>query len=119
MRGLEDHLQAVCLEGVPARTLPLASDSTDAIFAVNTLQYMADPLPYLKEVARVLSPLGTLLIADWQRNVGNGRRTPFFGYTPTELGPLLDTAGLDAHLQIALDGYAWAVRAVKPAVVFA
>ena len=118
-RGLNGHLRAICLEDAPTHTVPLPSESADSVLAVNALQYLADPLPYLKEIERVLSPLGTLIVAEWQRADKSGQHAPFFGRSPDDLAALLDAAGLEAHLQIDLDGYRWAVRAVKSTVAFA
>ena len=120
-RGLNEHLQAACLNEVRPDRLPFEDDSVDSLLAVNTLQHLADPIPYLREMNRVLTPYGTLLIAEWQRASNRSHRGPVspFGLLPEQMLRLLEEVGLGACLQIDLDGYAWAVRAVKSFVVLA
>ena len=117
--GVDDHVRAVCLDEIKPRTLPLEDERVESVLAVNSLQYLADPVPYLKEIARVLAPCGYLLIADWQKPFEARRKEASSrGLSPVELYPMLETAGLEANLRLELDGYVWAIRAVKPIVIF-
>jgi len=119
-KGLNRRLRAVCLDEAESNKLPFENDMVDSIFAVNTLQHLADPTPYLREMSRVLTPYGTLLIAEWQRVAARSDKpVPPLGLLPEQMLRILETVGLDACLQIDLDGYTWAVRAVKSFVVLA
>ncbi len=117
--GVDDHVRTVCLNEVRPRTLPFEDERVDSVLAVNFLQYLADPVPYLKEVARVLAPCGNLVVVDWQKT----SKTPQTdssskGITPDDLYPMMESAGLEANLRLELDGYDWAIRVIKPIVIF-
>lgn len=120
VRGLSERFQAVCLDEIRPKTLPFRDDSVNAVLAVNVLQYMADPVSYLKEIDRVLTSYGSLLILDWQRAPEEPfLRTSPFRASPEQMLCLLEKAGLKACLQIDMKGYAWAIRAVKSMVALA
>jgi ubiquinone/menaquinone biosynthesis C-methylase UbiE len=117
--GVDDHVRAVCLDEFKPRTLPFEDERVDSVLAVNFLHYLADPVPYLREVSRVLAPCGNLVVADWQKT----SKTPPTDsasrrVTPDDLYPMMESAGLEANLLLELDGYEWAIRVIKPIVVF-
>lgn len=119
-QGLGNHLRAEYLDDYTAPSLPFADESVATALSANTIQYLSDPLPCLKEISRVLIPCGSLLISDWRKADADTHRPPLSsGLSPEDLATLLDKAGLDAHLQIDLQGYVWAIRAVKPVVATA
>lgn len=116
---VDERVRAVCLDEVKPRTLPFEDERVDIVLAVNFLQYLADPVPYLKEVARVLTPCGNLVIADWQKRSKRSSAEPAAKrITPDDLHPMMENAGLEADFQLELDGYEWALRVIKPIVFF-
>ena len=68
------HVARMRTEGLPVRLvhadaarLPFPDASFDAALAVTTLCFVADPLPLLREVARVLRPGGRLVLGELNR----------------------------------------------------
>jgi ubiquinone/menaquinone biosynthesis C-methylase UbiE len=49
--------------------LPFADEQFDATFAVRTLQYMDDPMPALREMARVTKPAGRVAVVEGAMSV--------------------------------------------------
>ena len=111
------HLRAVSLGDILPETLPFADASVDMVLSVNVLQYLADPRPYLREIARVLVPGGGMLVADWREPVpsrsGDNREK---GRTPEQFYSMPAEVGLESILPLELSGYFWAVQAVRPIV---
>ncbi len=117
-RGVTAHVRTACLSAVGPRCLPFADEQIQSVLVVNTLQYLADPAPYLADIARILAPCGGLLIADWKRDEHHSQGKPSGnGIAPEALYSLLDRVGLDVHDRLNMDGYSWAVRAMKPLVL--
>jgi SAM-dependent methyltransferase len=116
-QGLDIHIRTVCLSEVMYHTLPLADECVESVLAVNSIHYLPDPVPYLQEIARILKPCGSLLMADWKHGI-NGDSTAITSppISPDDLYPKLEAAGLDAHISFNLDGYTWGIRAMKPIV---
>lgn len=48
-----------------ARSLALRDASVDAVVSVSTFHYWRDPAAALREVARILTPGGRLVLTDW------------------------------------------------------
>jgi SAM-dependent methyltransferase len=116
--GLARRVRAICLDDIAAKKLPFSDGRVETVLAVNTLQYLPDPIPYIEEIARVLVPFGTLLIADWQEPsaLSAGVKPPRAG-GPDDLYTMLSTAGLETVFRLELKGYTWVIRATKPIVV--
>ena len=118
-RGVAAHVRTVCLCAVGPRCLPFADEQIQSVLVVNTLQYLADPAPYLADIARILAPCGSLLIADWRRDQHHSHgKSSGAGIAPEALYSWLDRVGLDVHLRLNMEGYSWAVRAMKPLVLY-
>jgi SAM-dependent methyltransferase len=101
--------------GVAAHVRTIADEQVQSVLVVNTLQYLADPAPYLADIARILVPCGSLLIADWKQDHHHFQSKPSGpGIAPEALYSLLDGVGLDVHDRLNMEGYSWAVRAMKP-----
>jgi SAM-dependent methyltransferase len=81
-------------------TLPFTGALFDRVLAVHVLEESADPVAYLREVWRVLSPSGRAIIAVASRNGlwANTERTPFGHgrpYSRSQLAELLREAELE------------------------
>jgi ArsR family transcriptional regulator len=92
-------LANVALHEAPLEALPLDDASCDAALLVLALAYLADPVPALREAARILVPAGRLVVVDairhddepLRRRMGQVRP----GFSPDELAALLAAAGLE------------------------
>ena len=77
----------------PLEALPLGEASCDAALLVLALAYLTDPLPALREAARILKPAGRLVVVDALRHDDEplrrrmGQVRP--GFLPDELAALL------------------------------
>jgi ubiquinone/menaquinone biosynthesis C-methylase UbiE len=81
-----------------ATALPVGSASVEVVVSFETIEHLEDDLAYLREVSRVLSPAGVLLISTPNRRLKNPGRTitdrpvnPFHvrEYAPDELSALV------------------------------
>lgn len=80
--------------------LPLESSSVDAALMILALSYLPDPLPALKEMARVLKPGGRAVVVDllphdrddFRRRMEQTR----LGFSESQLAGLLGSAGLSS-----------------------
>jgi SAM-dependent methyltransferase len=115
--GVDEHVRAICLADIRPRTLPFDDECVDLVLSVNALQYLANPGPYLREIARVLVPCGGLLIADWREpvSVNDGGSTEK-GLTAEQLRVMLEDTGLEFNVGLELTGYSWVVQALRPIV---
>lgn len=116
--GVAEHVRTICLGDIRPRTLPFEDECVDLVLSVNTLQYLADPVPYLREIARVLVPCGAVWIADWRggsMSIDNDNNTEK-GLMAEQLDPMLERAGLEPNIRLEPSGYSWVVRAVRPIV---
>jgi ubiquinone/menaquinone biosynthesis C-methylase UbiE len=114
--GVDDYIRSWPLEQMKEPdTLPVNDGKVDRVLAVNSAQYLEDPIPMLTEFARVLRPGGFALIADWSRPFGKpieeGRDEES---SAQEMVRKMRKVGFGTCAQINIDGYDWAVRAVKP-----
>ena len=116
--GLDTRVRAICLQEISPHTLPVSNERIDSVLAANSVQYMGDPLPYLREFERILKPGASLLIADWRREPKEGLTIGKPNeHKPEYLTPLLLEAGF-AHVEpLNLEGYTFALCATKPIVI--
>ncbi len=97
-RRRTEGLRNVELRRGSLESLPLADASCDAALLVLALAYLADPLPALREAARVLRPGGRLVAVEvarhedeaFRRRMGQALR----GFEAPALAALLGEAGL-------------------------
>ncbi|MFB2934384.1 class I SAM-dependent methyltransferase [Aerosakkonemataceae cyanobacterium BLCC-F154] len=61
--------QQITLELVDAKQLPYPNEHFDLVISNSLIHHLPDPLPFLREVNRVLKPKGALLIRDLIRPV--------------------------------------------------
>jgi SAM-dependent methyltransferase len=116
--GVSQHLYPVHLDELTPFDFPFHDEQIDGILSVDRVHLALNPLPYLRDCARILKPCGTLVIAqsavhltfDSPGKVGRLAK-------PEDLYPLLREAGLDVYVSLELDSYLWGVRAMKPIVV--
>jgi SAM-dependent methyltransferase len=91
-------------------SLPIATDSVDAVFLPHTLEFSADAHQVLRETERVLIPEGRVVVIGFnalslwgaRRLAGGGRgRVPWCGkfLTPYRIGDWLSLLGFDIELQ--------------------
>ncbi|MCP4603679.1 MAG: methyltransferase domain-containing protein [Proteobacteria bacterium] len=114
--GVSDHIRTWPLARMKEPyTLPLNNSKVDRVLAVNSVQYLDDPLPICREFARILKPGGFALVADWNRPDHNlEKNTVVHSPLPEKLLACLTEVGLGAYSPLSMDGYSWAVRAMKP-----
>lgn len=62
--GLGDRIQ---LEKVDSKQLPYADNSFDVVMSNSIVHHLPDPLPYLRELKRVLRPQGGIFLRDLAR----------------------------------------------------
>jgi len=119
---------ATIVEADLAQPLPLPDSSADAVVAAMVLHEMPNPLPLLREVARLLRPGGVLLVYDWvkqplraysQAKTLDADLLQHFRehclYTPGDLEFLCETAGLQVIETIGRRGGDYAMLALtKP-----
>jgi len=63
-RAASPHAERLEFRRADAKGLDFADDSFDTVFSNTILHHIPDPLPFLREAARVLRPTGCLLIRD-------------------------------------------------------
>jgi len=111
---LDRRLRALSIASPDRHSLPIQDGSVDRVLAVNSLQYLEDPLPGYMEVARILKPGGYALLVDW--------RKPGVSPPPVSAGNEvnINTVALDLLATgmlvpggVALRGFTFAVRALK------
>lgn len=76
-----------------AHDLPFRDCSFDLVISSDSLEHFHDPAQALREVSRVLTPGGTLVI--WVPFLHPFHVTDYYRYTPLGLRHLLDGAGLE------------------------
>ena len=111
--GLQDRIRPWPLMrlGDPNK-LPIGDGKVDRVLAVNSVQYLDDPLPICREFARVLKPGGLALLADWNRPIEKvGQGAGVSGPSIEKTLAALTDAGLAASTRLDLEGYTWVVRA--------
>jgi SAM-dependent methyltransferase len=111
---LDRRIRPMPIEGIGHGSLPIRDGSVDRVLAVNSLQYLEDPLPGYMEVARILKPGGFALLVDWRQSGVSEPPSP----VPAEVN--INSVALDVLSTgmlvpggIALPGYSFAVRALK------
>lgn len=62
--GLSQHIQ---LELVDAKQLPYSNEHFDMVVSNSLIHHLPDPLPFLREIKRVLKPNGAMLLRDLLR----------------------------------------------------
>ena len=63
-QGLTARVMLFCCD---ARKMPFADSSFDAVISNSIVHHLADPIPSLREIRRVLAPGGTVLLRDLHR----------------------------------------------------
>ncbi len=62
---IQAHLQAqICLFLGDAKSLPFEDDEFDLVISNSLVHHLPDPLPFFREIQRLLRPQGALLIRD-------------------------------------------------------
>lgn len=111
--GLDDRIQ---LQLVDAKQMPFEDNIFDLVVSNSIVHHLPDPLPFFREIQRVLKPNGGLFLRDLQRppdletvdrlvaSIGtdyDAHQTQLFrdslmaAFTVEEVREMLDAAGLD------------------------
>lgn len=115
--GVDAHVRSLCLEDIRPGALPFENGRVETVLAVNFLQYLKDPLPYIAEIVRIVADGGSLLTADWKTlSSVDAAPAPFAEFSVNYLSSLLNDFGMDA-LPVSGAGYNWMLRAVKPIAI--
>ncbi|MGE5656773.1 MAG: class I SAM-dependent methyltransferase [Actinomycetota bacterium] len=69
--GLQSQIQ---LEQVDAKQMPYPDSSFDLVISNSILHHLPDPLPFLKELKRVLKPNGSIFLRDLLRPMDGAMR---------------------------------------------
>jgi demethylmenaquinone methyltransferase/2-methoxy-6-polyprenyl-1,4-benzoquinol methylase len=123
-RGMLARAASQGIESVQGdgRSLPLATESVDAVVAVDALHHMPDQSRVLTEAARVLAPGGVLVIREFDPDTALGTGLVFaerlVGFSSTfrtarVLTALVERQGLEPT--VLDDGFEYTVAGVKPA----
>jgi SAM-dependent methyltransferase len=83
---IEERYPEVNVQRASAEDLPFADDSFDAALAQLVVQFMADPVAGLREMARVTRPEGVVAACVWDHSGGEGPLSLFWE-TAHELDP--------------------------------
>lgn len=90
-----ERLPGIDVRQGAAERLPFDDDSFDVALAQLVVQFMADPVAGLREMARVARPGGVVAACVWDR--GGGRSpTTLFWQAATDLDPATDTGAGNA-----------------------
>lgn len=96
----------------PLEELPLEDESLDVAFVNLVLHHLSDPLPALREAARVLAPGGRLVIVDMQAHDRDEYRQQmghvWLGFQADQVREWLDAVGLAPlrHVELGPDATA-------------
>jgi demethylmenaquinone methyltransferase/2-methoxy-6-polyprenyl-1,4-benzoquinol methylase len=123
-RGMLSHAVSQGIESLQGdgRSLPLATESVDAVVVVDALHHMPDQRRVLGEVARVLAPGGVLVVREFDPDTALGTglvlAERLVGFSSTfrtagALADLLEHQGL--RTTVLDDGFEYTVAGVKPA----
>jgi demethylmenaquinone methyltransferase/2-methoxy-6-polyprenyl-1,4-benzoquinol methylase len=123
-RGMLSHAVSQGIESLQGdgRSLPLATESVDAVVVVDALHHMPDQRRVLAEVARVLAPGGVLVVREFDPDTALGTglvlAERLVGFSSTfrtagALADLLEHQGL--RTTVLDDGFEYTVAGVKPA----
>lgn len=128
--GLADRLR---LEFADAKRLSYRNSSFDLVISNSLVHHLPDPLPFFKEVARVLKPTGGLLIRDLTRPESNDhveqlvamytldcneyqrklfRDSLLAAFTLEEVGGMIHEAGLQGVKLFQSSDRHWAIERV-------
>jgi len=89
-QGFSDRIK--CLEA-EAESIPLESHFFDFIYSLRSLHEFYKPIKALKEIRRLLTPDGEIIIVDWKKGANTG--VPERYYERDELRTFLAQAGYD------------------------
>jgi SAM-dependent methyltransferase len=120
VEAARQRLPGVDIRRGGAEALPYDDDSFDAALAQLVVQFMADPVQGLHEMARVTRPGGTVAACVWDHAGGNGPLSPFWsavrrldgqakdetamaGVRPGSLAELFEKAGIERVEDMRLD----------------
>ena len=78
-----------------AENIHLENHSFDFIYSFRSLHEFSDPVKALKEIKRLLTRDGQMLIVDWKKGAPTGVQEKYYG--KEELKEFLKLAGYDEH----------------------
>jgi len=78
-----------------AENIPLENHSFDFIYSVRSLHHFSNPVKALKEIERLLTPDGEIIIIDWKKGADTGVRERY--YRKEELVEFMEQAGFNTH----------------------
>jgi len=74
--GFSDRIK--CLEA-KAENIPLESHFFDFIYSLRSFHEFSNPVKALKEIKRLLTPDGEMMIVDWKKGADTGVRERYYG----------------------------------------
>ena len=91
----EDYSFRIKCIDAKAENIPLESHSFDFIYSARSLHEFSNPVKALKEIERVLTPDGEIIIIDWKRGADTGVKERY--YKKEELLKFMKQAGFNSH----------------------
>jgi len=95
----QGYARRITLRQGPAERLSYPDGFFDFVFSSYTLHELEDPMPALREMHRVLKPLGEVAISDYRRIEDEGRRSEIEGWYARQADQHGDR---ESHLRFSL-----------------
>lgn len=92
MKGYSFRIKCV---DAKAENIPLENNFFDFIYSLRSLHEFSDPVKALKEIKRLLTPGGEVIVIDWKKGANTGVKERYYG--KEELIKFMEQAGFNIH----------------------